>query len=174
MAYQPWTPRPFALALVSLVATTLTCQIALLAAAAEDFQHAVRAGASSWTFFGSVLNDLVFAPVLAAILGFIGAFAFLGASFFVVRDAPGRRTYVWAGALSGLAHSLCGFALSLVEVRSGAAGWSDALAQIAVWGGFFLTNSPRPVIVFAAFPASIIAGAVAGFFYARITRPDAR
>jgi nitrate reductase NapE component len=180
-----WGNNAAALAAAALVATTVTSLIVTTVASLGDlvwilemrdadpklrsilgfdFQRSL----GEWP--SRLLLGLVLGPLLAILFGFVGAFVFLAAGFSLVSSRRHeRRTYGWTGALVGLAHSGVGLLLSRADTIIGpTSSWENVIQSIAGWGGFFLTSSPRLEVVVATFPASSIAGALAGLAYARL------
>lgn len=174
-----------ALAAASVVATTVTTVIVSVVASVEDliwifemrdatpelqaifgynFEESLRSWASEF------LLGFVAGPVWGFLLGFLGAFAFLTVGFALVPHRRKRpRIYALTGAMVGLVHSTVGIALHLADQRIGPrSDWESVIHWLSLWGGFFLTSSPRLSVVVATFPASAIAGAFAGLLYARI------
>jgi len=147
----------------ALVATGVTGDIILVVGAIGDIPPN-----PFWHFLGAFIGLFVF-PLFAALFGFVGAFLFLGAGFLFVRPKWGRRGYACAGALSGLIHTFCGFALRMLDYDLVVArGWGTAYNWAIVGGGFALTSQPVREIAIATFPASLIAGALAGLAYAKV------
>jgi len=129
-----------------------------------DFHRAI----SAWPLHS--LRELIFAPVLGAALGFLGALLFLAVGFYIAsRRKLTVRGYILVGAAVGLIHSAVGLSLRGVNLLL----WDQRMAieplvaWIAVVGGFALTNV-RPTYAGLTFLAAPLAGAVAGFLYARM------
>lgn len=121
-----------------------------------------------------LLLGLTFGSLWAILSGFLGALIFLAVGFSLLSSHHHEhRTYVWTGALVGLAHSVVGLSLSLADQLVGPTSrWEDVIQSLAGWGGFFLTSSPRLEVVVATFPASVVAGAMAGLLYGHVVDRD--
>jgi hypothetical protein len=134
---------------------------------------------SAWPL--RTLREVIFAPVLGIVLGFLGALLFLATGFFIAgrRRNPTVRRYIWAGAAVGLIHSAIGLSLRGVGQLLELLPWNQRLAieplvgWIVVIGGFGLTHG-RPLYAELTFLAAPVAGAVAGFLYARMLTVEGR
>ena len=127
---------------------------------------------STWPL--DTLRIVIFAPVLGIALGFLGALLFLAIGFHIAsRRSLTVRGYILAGAAVGLTHSAVGLSLRELGLLLEQLPWDQRLAieplfgWIVVIGGFALTNS-RPLCAGLTFFAAPLAGAVAGFLYARM------
>lgn len=179
-----------ALAAAALAATTVTSMmVSLVASVADllwildmrdaspelksvlgfDFGQSI----SQWPI--EVLMSLLFSPFWAILFGFVGAFLFLAVGFLLKPSRLNKpRHYALAGAAIGLIHSTIGVALRLVDQRVGpTSDWEEVIQSVAGWGGFILTSMPRTEVVVATFPATIVAGAVAGLLYFRLAKEPA-
>ena len=95
------------------------------------------------------------------------------------RRNPTVRRYIRAGAAVGLIHSAIGLSLRGVGQLLELLPWNQRLAieplvgWIVVVGGFGLTHG-RPLYAGLTFLAAPVAGAVAGFLYARMLTVEGR
>jgi hypothetical protein len=137
-------------------------------ASPDDFHRKL----SAWPL--DALRELIFAPVLGIALGFLGALLFLAIGFYIAsRRRLTVRGYILAGAAVGVIHSAVGLSLRELGLLLELLPWDQRLAMeplvgwIAVIGGFGLTHG-RPLYAGLTFLAAPLAGAVAGFLYARM------
>jgi hypothetical protein len=90
---------------------------------------------------------VIFAPVLAIALGFLGALLFLAIGFYITRRRKLTvRGYILAGAAVGLIHSAAGLSLRVLGLLLELLPWGQRMAieplvgSILAVGGFALTN----------------------------------
>ncbi|MCR5877313.1 MFS transporter [Phenylobacterium sp. J367] len=129
-------------------------------------------GLAAW--FWNSLGQLLFAPLFAIPFGFAGALAFLAVGFALARSrGAGRKGYVVAGALAGAAHAAIGLSfrgLDLLPLET-MPPLEAALVGLAWIGGFQITAGAQPAYALMTPPAATLAGAVAGWLFARMTLP---
>jgi len=145
-----------ATAIVSVIAPALTGILTFVAAT-------VRLGNE----LPGPLFQVLFVPVYAIALGFIGAFLFLAPAMWLASAKwPTKIGFAMAGALAGALHSVVGIAYW------NATPMAVHLTDFGVWFGwvlgFMLLGSAIPWYVVAS--AAVLAGAVAGLVFARIYR----
>jgi hypothetical protein len=88
---------------------------------------------------------VIFAPVLAIALGFLGALLFLAIGFYIARRRKLTvRGYILAGAAAGLIHSAAGLSLRVLGLLLELLPWGQRMAiePLVGWilavGGFAL------------------------------------
>lgn len=117
---------------------------------------------------GFFLLSLIFIAVMALLMGFLGALAFLAPALLAAeRVGEPPWSFVAAGLLAGLAHTAVGVAVADPETRT--TTW-QALA------GFLLTDleAGDPASLPALYGAAAIGGIVAGWVYSVVLRGASR
>lgn len=154
----------------STIATALTTVIVSIAISVESLiwqlgnQHSILLAPLEFIF------GLLSVSALAVFFGFIGAALFLSVALLPLVEKGSQKSMVIAGGVAGFAHSIVGWGLRTADHLFGPLG--DTLQSVVSWGGFFLTVSARQVPALSTFPASILAGCVAGLaFYKIAIRP---
>jgi len=128
-----------------------------------------------WTIAESNLFGLILGLVgvgpFAFFVGFLGAAVFLTPAFLIAYVARSdRRGYVVAGAFAGLSYALANYVhaqASLLTASVVAKYWAHMFA----WMAFMFSADARPSVWSAWGISTVIAGALAGEVFARITRP---
>jgi len=184
-------PRLRATVVAAVVAPAMTTALLSMAAAVERllwifdmrdaspeqkslFGYDFHRQLSAWPL--DALRERIFAPVLGIAFGFLGALLFLATGFYIAgrRRRPTVRRYVLTGAAVGLIHSAVGLSVRELALLVELLPWDQFLViepvvgWIAAIGGFALTTDGRPLIAGLTFLAAPLAGAVAGFLYARM------
>ncbi len=182
-------PRLRATVVAAVVAPAVTTALLSMAAAVETllwifemrnaspelkslFGYDFHRKLSAWPL--DALREVIFAPVLGIAFGFLGALLFLAIGFYIAgRRQLTVRGYILAGAAVGLIHSAVGLSLRELGLLLELLPWDQRLAieplvgWIVAIGGFALTHG-RLLGVGLTFLAAPLAGAVAGFLYARM------